>query len=101
MRIKLHYPEAGGIVDRITKDHCSSTHLGRLQQHHRQRISIKNVVSKDKRNRILSNKRFTNQKRLCESVWLLLHRIGQAQAKLAAIPQYFLKNRDIPGGGND
>jgi hypothetical protein len=63
-------------------------------------VTVENVVTKDERNAVATNKLPTDQERLGNSFGAWLHGVGQSHSPTAPVPEKIAKSRDVVWGGD-
>ena len=101
--VKLHDAEALGVFDVVAEDRGIARLgiLDRLAQVAAKAVAVENIVAEDHGARVIADEICPDQKRLREPVRVRLHRVGQADAELAAVAEQALETRGIVGRRDD
>src|ERR1700722_13376618 len=101
MTIKFNDTISVWCIDNIAKDSCPARSCGRAGEFFRQSMSIKDVVPKDKRNRVFADEFATNNERVGQSARFVLCGVRKFHTKLRTAAKQTFEQRLILWRRND
>ena len=99
--IKFHHTVFSGITHIIAENSCALFSGSYSAQYCGKALSVENIISQYQCHSVITDEIRTDDKGICQPAGLILHRIFQAHAQLAAVSQQFLKYRKVSWGGDD